>query len=318
MAADLLLTAIRAYLDLPPTHRVSLEPLKKGASGRTIVRLKPENLATYIGIHHTLERADNENFLPVAQHLKKVGLNVPEVIYNNPAKQIAIVEDLGDRDFHSLRNTPFTERLPYYRGAFEQLDKLFYSRKPKDFELQPPFTPQMYRWEQDYFTEHFVEGYWGKPGAPLRASQELYDLAEGLGASARHLVHRDFQSQNLIIRDEKVYFIDFQGLRLGRQEYDLASFLYDPYMDHSADEREQLLDLWEDVTEERPIDSILRDCAIQRLMQVVGAFANIILNQNNDWYKPYLPIAARTLKELTTGTPYAAVLHPYLDVPDAT
>lgn len=317
MAADLLLTAIRAHLDLPPTHRVSLEPLKKGASSRTIVRLKPEGLATYIGIHHTLERADNENFLPVAQHLKKVGLNVPEVIYNNPAKQIAIVEDLGDIDLQSMVEKPFDERLPYYRKAFEQLDKLFYSRKPKDFDLQPPFTPQLYRWEQDYFTEHFIEGYWGRPAAPLRASKELYELAEGLGASSRHLVHRDFQSQNLIIRDDEVYMIDFQGLRLGRQEYDLASILYDPYLDHSDDEREQLLDIWEDVTEERPNESILRDCAIQRLMQAIGAYANIILNKGDDSYKAYLPVACRQLKAITTGTPYASVLHPHLDLPEA-
>ena len=317
MATDQLLTAIRGHLELPPTHRVTLEPLKKGASGRTIVRLKPEGMKTFIGIHHTDEREDNENFLPVAQHLKKCGLRVPEVVFHNPIKNLVVVEDLGDSDLHSLRDQPFEERLPAYRSALEQLDKLFYSRKPKDFDLQPKFDAALYRWEQDYFTDHFVEGYWGKGGAPVRGSQALYDLAERLGSGARHLVHRDFQSQNIILKDGEAYLIDFQGLRLGRQEYDLASFLYDPYMNHSADQREQLLDLWEDISEERPLEAMLRDCAVQRLMQAIGAFANIILNQRNDWYKTYLPIAARSLKELTTGTDYAEILHPYLDVPEA-
>jgi len=304
MATDLLLTAMRAHLELPPTHRVPLEPLKKGASGRTIVRLKPEGLKHYIGIHYTDERADNENFYPVAQHLKRCGINVPEVVLHAPLKKMIITEDLGGVDLHSLHDQPFKDRLPSYRIALEQLDKLFYARKPKDFELQPKFDAAMYRWEQDYFTDHFVEGYWGKGGAPVRASQALYDLAEGLGKSARHMVHRDFQSQNIMLHENKAYLIDFQGLRLGRQEYDIASFLYDPYMNHSADEREQLLDLWEEISEERPIEAI-------------GAFSNIILNQRNDWYKTYLPIAAASLKEITKGTEYQDVLHPYLDVPDA-
>ena len=317
MATDLLLTAIRNHLDLPPTHRVTLQPLKKGGSGRDIVRLSPEGLKTYIGLHYTNERADNEKFYPVAQHLKKCGINVPEVIYHNLPKQLIILEDLGKIDLYTLKDKPFKERLPYYRLALEQLDKLFYIRKPKDFELEPKFDAALYRWEQDYFTDHFVEGYWGKGGAPIRGSQVLYDLAENLGASARHLVHRDFQSENVIFSDNKAYLIDFQGLRLGRQEYDLASLLWDPYMDHSDEEREELLDIWEDISEERPIESILRDCAIQRLMQAIGAYANLILNQRKNSYKQHLPVAAKELKALTQDTPYQEVLHPYLDVPDA-
>jgi aminoglycoside/choline kinase family phosphotransferase len=43
-------------------------------------------------------------------------------------------------------------------------------------------------------------------------------------------VHRDFQSQNIIARSGHAYLIDFQGMRPGLAEYDLASLLFDPYV----------------------------------------------------------------------------------------
>ena len=55
MPADTLLTAVRNYLKLGPTHSCIMEPITKGASGRTIIRLKPEGYPTYIGIHYTLD-----------------------------------------------------------------------------------------------------------------------------------------------------------------------------------------------------------------------------------------------------------------------
>jgi aminoglycoside/choline kinase family phosphotransferase len=127
------------------------------------------------------------------------------------------------------------------------------------------------------------------------------------------MVHRDFQSQNLMLKNDEAYIIDFQGLRMGRQEYDLASLLYDPYMDHSAEDRQKLLDLWEDVCEEEPIEPILKDCAAQRLMQVLGAFANIGHNQDNEWYLSHIPAAVSFLKEVIDDTPLEDALGPVLD-----
>ena len=65
-----------------------------------------------------------------------------------------------------------------------------------------------------------------------------------LGDLPRVLVHRDFQSQNIIVRNGQAHLIDFQGMRPGLAEYDLASLLYDPYVTLSADERTQLLEYY--------------------------------------------------------------------------
>ena len=314
MAADLLLTAIRQHLDLYPTHKVILEPITSGASGRTLARLKPDGHPTFIGLHYTDERQDNGYFLPIAAFLKAAKLNVPIVLYDNQPKGLAIVEDLGEVDLLSLKDESYETREPYYRSIFTQLDKLAYTKVPKDLEMMPPFTTETYEWEQNYFIDHFVGEHLGMDGEVLREHELFTALSARLGKSHRHLVHRDLQSQNIILHGEKAYLIDFQGMRWGHQEYDLASFIYDPYMDHSPEDRERLLDLWEEITEERPIPQLLRDCAIQRLMQALGAYGNIVENFHNEWYRPHIPTAVRLLNDVVAGSEFEEVLAPFLKV----
>jgi len=314
MPTDSILSIARQYLGVDPTVSVTLEPIKRGASGRTIVRVKTPGRDPFIGIHWTDERPDNDNFLPVAHFLKKARLRVPEILHENAKRRVALVEDLGDVDLYSLRGRPFAEREPYYRSALEQVDRLFYAKPPKDFELMPPFDAALYRWEQEYFFDHLVEDQLVLNADELRANPVFTDLAERLGSGARHLVHRDFQSQNLLIKDGLVYLIDFQGLRRGRQEYDLASLIFDPYLDHSADERERLLEIWEEIADERPETTLFHQCAAQRLMQALGAYGNILKRRGDEWYRPHIAVASRLLAEVTAGTPLEEPLSSVLAV----
>jgi aminoglycoside/choline kinase family phosphotransferase len=71
--------------------------------------------------------------------------------------------------------------------------------------------------------------------------------------------------------------------------------------------------LWEDITEERPIPQLLRDCAVQRLMQALGAFGNIVENFHNDWYREHIPTAARILGEVIADSEFEEVLAPFLE-----
>lgn len=312
MPTEAILSTARQFLGVDPTTPITLEPIKRGASGRTIVRVKSQVREPFIGIHWTEEREDNEQFIPVGRFLKQAKLRVPEIIHERARYRVALVEDLGDVDLLSLKDRPFKERLPLYRSAMEQVDRLFYAKAPKEFHLMPPFDAALYRWEQEYFFEHLVENFLGMDAAALRKHPAFTEMAEKLGTVARHLVHRDFQSQNLMVKDEKVWLIDFQGLRRGRQEYDLASLIFDPYMNHSAGEREQLLELWEDISDERPEPTLFHQCAAQRLMQALGAYGNILEKRGDEWYRPHIATAARLLGEITAGTPLETPLAPVL------
>jgi len=313
MSTEAILSTVRQHLNIDPTVRVVLEPIKRGASGRTIVRVKAGSRDPFIGIHWTDERPDNDFFVPVARFLRKSRLRVPEILHDHSRYRVALVEDLGDVDLLSMKERPFADRLPFYRSALEQVDKLFYARLPKDFELMPPFDAGMYRWEQEYFFEAYVEGILGLDADAMRRDEALQSLAERLGTGARHLVHRDFQSQNLLVRDGQVWMIDFQGMRRGRQEYDLASLVFDPYLDHTAEEREALLDLWEDISDERPETNLFRECAAQRLMQALGAYGNILKSRGDEWYRPHAATAARLLSETVAGTRVERALEPVFE-----
>jgi aminoglycoside/choline kinase family phosphotransferase len=312
MPTEAILSTVRQFLGVDPTVRITLEPIKRGASGRTIVRVKTPGYEPFIGVHWTEEREDNSQFVPVAQFLKQAKLRVPAIIHDRARYRVALIEDLGDVDLLSLKDRPFAERLPLYRSAFEQVDKLFYAKPAKEFHLMPPFDAALYRWEQEYFFEYMVEDFLGLDAGELRKNPALIDLSQRLGTVARHLVHRDFQSQNLMVKDDQVWLIDFQGLRRGRQEYDLASLIFDPYLDHSAAEREQLLKLWEEIADERPLETLFHECAAQRLMQALGAYGNILKNRGDEWYRPHIATAARLLGEVTAGTPLEAPLAPVL------
>lgn len=312
MPTEAILSTARQFLGVDPSVPITLEPLKRGASGRTIVRVKSRVHEPFIGVHWTEEREDNSQFIPVGHFLKQAKLRVPTILHERARHRVALVEDLGDVDLLSLKDRPFAERLPYYRSAFEQVDRLFYAKPPKDFHLMPPFDAALYRWEQNYFFEFLVEDFLGLDAVGLRENPLFADLAERLGTVARHLVHRDFQSQNLLIKDGQVWLIDFQGLRRGRQEYDLASLIFDPYLDHSAEERETLLALWEDVADERPLEKLFHECAAQRLMQALGAYGNIVKNRGDEWYRPHVATAGRLLGVVTAGTPLEAPLAPVL------
>ena len=52
-----------------------------------------------------------------------------------------------------------------------------------------------------------------------------------------------------MVRDGEVFLIDYQGLRLGRPEYDVASLLYDPYVEMAAGERAELLRVYYEMAE---------------------------------------------------------------------
>jgi aminoglycoside/choline kinase family phosphotransferase len=312
MPTEAILSTARQFLGVDPTVPITLEPINRGASGRTIIRVKSPVHEPFIGIHWTEEREDNDQFIPVGHFLKHAKLRVPSIIHERARYRVALVEDLGDVSLLSLKDRPFAERLPLYQSAFEQIDRLFYAKPPKDFHLMPPFDAALYRWEQEYFFEYLVEGHLGMDAAGLRKNPVFTELADRLGAGARHLVHRDFQSQNLLVKDHKIWLIDFQGLRRGRQEYDLASLIFDPYMDHSKDERESLLALWEQTAEERPEPTLFHQCAAQRLMQALGAYGNILTRRGDEWYRPHIATAARLLGEVTAGTRLETPLAPVL------
>src|SRR5437763_1390516 len=145
-------------------------------------------------------------------------------------------------------------------------------------EMPPEFNATLYRWEQNYFFENCLGRIFGLNEVKLRelaSLPALEDVADRLGSLPRVLVHRDFQSQNIIVRSGHAFLIDFQGMRPGLAEYDLESVLFDPYVRFSPAEREELYSYYTErrgLAPTRQLREVLRLSAVHRLIQALGAY----------------------------------------------
>ena len=282
----------------------SLQLIATGASGRSIMRSSLPQAQGVLGIYWTAARADNGSFVPAARGLAAAGVHVPAVLATADYGEgcgACLVQDLGSTDLLSQKDAPWPIRKAAYVKALQALIPLH--RLRPDWELQPAFDAAMYRWEQNYFAEHLIGRHLGKNADDFSAFPALQQMAEELAALPRVPVHRDCQSQNIMLHKGKAWLIDFQGMRYGRAEYDIASLIYDPYMDFSEQESEELLELYTELNGAAPNNDIFTACAMQRLMQALGAFANIGYNQQKEWYLSLIPTGLRKLRQVAARVP---------------
>ena len=140
----------------------------------------------------------------------------------------------------------------------------------------------------------------------------LKEIARRLGGMERVLVHRDFQSQNVLIDRGEAWLIDFQGLRPGLGQYDLASLVYDPYVPLTVKQREELIAGY--VTKmldaggkvERDFRQTFDLCAMQRLMQALGAYGFLGLVRERKAFLSHIPAALKSLYEVLGRIPELA------------
>ena len=288
-----------------PVQSADMQTVAEGASGRCIMRADLPECRGIIGIYWTPDRADNAAFLSAAHGLRRAGVPVPDVLAEQDCGAgcgACLVEDLGTRSLLSLRGQAWEVRQAAYRAALRSLAR-FHQVQP-DWELQPPFDCALYRWEQEYFAEHFLGRHLGRADAPALAADPAWrESAEWLATLPRTPIHRDCQSQNILLRGDEACFIDFQGMRMGRPEYDLASLLCDPYMELSPREQADLLSYWSAISPAPLQPEVYAACALQRLMQALGAFANIGYNAHNTWYLQLIPAGVRALLQACSAVP---------------
>ena len=169
---------------------------------------------------------------------------------------------------------------------------------------------EMFLWESEYFTTHCVREYFGFDRLVSSAwEKERQHIAAEAAAYPKVCIHRDFQSENIMLQDGRIRFVDFQGARRGPAAYDLASLLLDPYVTRLTPALStRLLDYYLSIAPTRVTGQSFRICALQRLMQALGAYANLSIHKGKDWYREYIPVALRRLEQMVDGQTSSPVL----------
>jgi aminoglycoside/choline kinase family phosphotransferase len=286
----------------------SLHPIERGGSSRRFFRVHSEGEASVILVHDLGEKEENKHYASLAGFLAGHGVPVPEVLAVDHDEGLLWLEDLGEKDLWASRNESWDERRPLYESVLRGISVLH--RIPVDdvdaLHLQKEFDERLYRWEQEYFAEHCLGGIFGideSVRSALLGGASMKELARSLAAEPRQLVHRDFQSQNIMIRDGGACFIDFQGMRPGLLQYDLASLLCDPYVEIAPEERSYLLSYYNqlpgapDSFSPAKSERIFWKCAVQRLMQALGAYGFLSLHCGKPAFRTHVTPALRKLRE---------------------
>jgi N-acetylmuramate 1-kinase len=312
---DALISFARESLELSPSNDEELIPFAGRGSDRSYFRFKWANRSVIL-VQYESSRMENSYFADIAAFLFANGIPVPRSIRHDAAGGRMVLEDLGDTDLWLLRNEPWERRRVLYQktlAAVHRLHAIPESRFPSDrIRLMESFGPTLYRWERSYFLENFATALCAVHIGTRRAKaleEELCGLAETLASGNRCLVHRDLQSQNVMICREEPFLIDFQGMRFGSRFYDLGSLLCDPYVSFTDTERMDLLSYYHSLSNTEldwgNFQNAFWKASAQRLMQALGAYGFLGLRKG---LRQYLAHVAPGLLNLRMASENAGTL----------
>jgi N-acetylmuramate 1-kinase len=311
MRTEFLLRRTRMHFPLLDVTDIKIRPIEKGGSDRKFYRIRCSENQTLILVKYNLEGEENQHYVEIAKFLDVHGIRVPKIYFHDASEGLIWIEDLGAQDLYSYRDDTWLVRRAFYESALDEIIKLHSLPESACVEMKQhlpaEFNAALYRWEQRYFFNNCLGRYFKVSESKrkeLAALPRLREIAKHLASLPRVLVHRDFQSQNIIIQNGQANLIDFQGMRPGLPEYDLASLLFDPYVELSSGERSELISYYrqKQTDNERTIDRLFDDtlqlCAMQRLMQALGAYGFLGLVRGHEHFLRYVPRAVRSLLEI--------------------
>ncbi len=265
--------ADNAFADLPQLKAVGFTDKIEflGARGSDRAFFRSENAIAVV--YDDAKRGENAKYAEHARWLKEKGIAVPAVLCDKPELNVTTFEFVGVTDLKTRVEKAGPKTIESYVPVVEELAK-FNALDASGLDLEPPFNADLWKWERDLFAEHCLGTRFGRE-LSKEVENELLRVAERLDAEPRALVHRDFQSTNILWKNGQFSVIDFQGMRLGPAAYDLASLLYDPYVKLTAGERRALAGLYGKKVNRPEILEVLPFAAVQRLVQALGAFGRL-------------------------------------------
>ncbi|MBC8425777.1 phosphotransferase [bacterium] len=253
---------------------------------------------------------DFDRYTEIGRYLHDEDLGGPEITAVDRSDAAVLMEDLGDDTLHRLAHADPDRRPDLYRRVLDTLVAL-QTTGTAALALCPAaenrvFDAAVVRWEHDYFRERFLMGEAGLTADDLAGlAADLALIGDAVLSQPGVLMHRDFQSQNIVIKKGRARLVDFQGARRGPYAYDLMSLLRDAYVDLGDDLRDDLLEYYVSALTEAgtppPVD-ITRDATaagLQRVMQALGAFGYLSGVKGKTAFREHIPLALRHLRALS-------------------
>jgi aminoglycoside/choline kinase family phosphotransferase len=236
------------------------------------------------------------------------------VLAENLDEHVYLLEDLGDTmllDHIQHLNYPREVRpevVEAYKLVLEELPRFqVQGSEGIDYSLSYPrhaFDRQSMMWDLNYFKYYFLK--LAKVPFNEQLLENDFDAFVDflLTADCNYFLYRDFQSRNVMIKNGKPYFIDYQGGRKGAIHYDIGSILFEAKTNLPANVRQELLDHY--ITCLNRYLPVSKDEFMHhyygyvyiRLMQAMGAYGFRGLYEKKELFLQSIPLALNHLEWL--------------------
>ena len=281
-----------------PSPAVRIAPASSDASFRRYFRVWYDD-QTRIVMDAPPDKEDCRPFVAIAQAMRGLGLNVPEVLAGDLDQGLLLLTDLGSRQYLAELDERSVPGL--YDDALDALARLQLGGDPGS-PLLPPYDSALLHREMELFRDWFL----GRLlGLDLREDeQQVLDhsfalLADNALEQPRVWVHRDYHSRNLMLTDpDNPGVLDFQDAVVGAVTYDLVSLLRDCYiawprerveawaLDHRARLRALGLSGLDDAGQFLRWFDLM---GVQRHLKAIGIFARLHLRDGKPGYLRDIP-----------------------------
>jgi len=286
--------------------------LPGSGSSRRYYTLKKDGI-TVLGAYNQ-DVTENMAFFSFSEHFSSCGLPVPKIIAIHPEKDVYLLEYLGDTtlyDFlsaHRTGNLFSPQTIDYYRKVVAWLPKFqVEAGQGIDYTVCYPrmaFDEQSIQWDLNYFKYYFIK-LSGVAFNEQRLENDFKTLiAFLLEAPHDYFLYRDFQSRNIMVQGEEVYFIDYQGGRKGALQYDIASLLWDAKADIPHETRNELLELYLDelskiiAVNRADFKKYYYAFVLIRILQALGAYGYRGFFERKPHFLQSIPYALQNLQWL--------------------
>lgn len=294
------------------------EPLLSHGSERLIIRLIADDGTSSIGIvNRHLE--ENRAFINFGRHFKNSGLNVPQIHIVSASEDSYILDDLGDETLlkRVLDGDEFNSaKVELYKKVIGELPKFQVTGSSGiDYSYcyqYKEFGSENIDYDLDYFKQRFLKNFHKGEIDTELLDKDLACLKDKILEFPReYFLYRDFQSRNIMIKNDEPFFIDFQSGRKGALLYDIASLLYDAKADIPQQIREDLLEYYlEELKQYADIDAVKMKqyfwyFAMIRILQAMGAYGFLGIVKGKKRFLESIPYALKNINFILssrTGT----------------
>jgi aminoglycoside/choline kinase family phosphotransferase len=306
---EAVITAIEELFEIVQRRKADrIEKLPQSGSDRIYFRIYA-GMDSFIATYN-LNKKETQTFIYFSKHFKDAGLPVPRILGVNEDDTLYIQEDLGrDSLLNKLEQNGHGD---YAYGLFQKslsaLAKMqILGDKGLDYDWSltaKEFGKQAILSDLLYFKYYFLD--------TLQLPYDKQAMLDDFEALSTYLTHteykyfmfRDFQSRNIIVKNDEVNFIDYQGGMKGALQYDVASLLWQAKAELNERWKDDLLDYYMDQIDqllEQPVDRVTfvsqyNGYVLIRLLQVMGAYGFRGLFERKAHFLASIPLALRNLK----------------------